>query len=443
MPLSVKNGVGKWVKDFQKSDAPQFKTASGKKRQQMAVAAFLDAKRKNEDFSFEELRQKHLNDGFSHLKSTISEMDIRFKPLERKPNPITANADKSPLEIADRAHSLYREKINPLEKAEKGEIDLSEPETAAARINRKAMLNAALKFRNGGNEGQTSPGVSCGAGGNETNSGSRLAGVGLAPCTGMTIEEYEAFVTEKFNSIFRKEEKEIIEEEKEVIEEEVDIVEILKDRLLELTETNWQEVDSVMRRVSKEFGITPRKLHQTFKECVGVIPDQWLKENGVVEECGVFPLDEVARINKVGQIYEVSFIYRGITQRVNFFWPEVKMPTKVDMQKAVEKFYPTAKLLVFYPAQIQSDNSTMVFIGPRFENYEVYSEEDWGFMSEESTEIYNEICVEEGEPVSPPYLIEENVYEMVVEDHVTGEQKKVRFEEVGTSGGGKSFLKKV
>ena len=42
-----KDDVGDYVKDFQKSDAPQFKGKSKKKRQQMAVAAYLSAKEKD------------------------------------------------------------------------------------------------------------------------------------------------------------------------------------------------------------------------------------------------------------------------------------------------------------------------------------------------------------------------------------------------------------
>ena len=41
--LKASDDMGVWVKDFQKSDAPQFKGKSQKKRQQMAVAAKLDA----------------------------------------------------------------------------------------------------------------------------------------------------------------------------------------------------------------------------------------------------------------------------------------------------------------------------------------------------------------------------------------------------------------
>jgi hypothetical protein len=43
--LKASDDMGDWVKDFQKSDAPQFKGKSQKKRQQMAIAAKLDAER--------------------------------------------------------------------------------------------------------------------------------------------------------------------------------------------------------------------------------------------------------------------------------------------------------------------------------------------------------------------------------------------------------------
>lgn len=44
--LNPSMGIGKYIKDFKKSDAPQFKGASASKRRRMAVAAYLGAKRK-------------------------------------------------------------------------------------------------------------------------------------------------------------------------------------------------------------------------------------------------------------------------------------------------------------------------------------------------------------------------------------------------------------
>lgn len=45
MPLKVSDGIGSWIKDFKKSDAPQFKGKSEKERRDQAIAAYLSAKR--------------------------------------------------------------------------------------------------------------------------------------------------------------------------------------------------------------------------------------------------------------------------------------------------------------------------------------------------------------------------------------------------------------
>lgn len=46
--LKVSDGIESWIKDFYKSDAPQFKGKDKKERRDMAVAAYLSAKRKKE-----------------------------------------------------------------------------------------------------------------------------------------------------------------------------------------------------------------------------------------------------------------------------------------------------------------------------------------------------------------------------------------------------------
>ena len=37
MPLKVSDGIAAWIKDFQKSDAPQFKGKSKEKRRKMSI----------------------------------------------------------------------------------------------------------------------------------------------------------------------------------------------------------------------------------------------------------------------------------------------------------------------------------------------------------------------------------------------------------------------
>jgi len=51
--LSPSDGIGTYIKDFKKSDAPQFKGASASKRRKMAVAAYLGAKRKKMEESMQ------------------------------------------------------------------------------------------------------------------------------------------------------------------------------------------------------------------------------------------------------------------------------------------------------------------------------------------------------------------------------------------------------
>lgn len=47
MPLKVSDGIGAWITDFKKSDAPQFKSKTDKERRDMALAAYMSAKNEN------------------------------------------------------------------------------------------------------------------------------------------------------------------------------------------------------------------------------------------------------------------------------------------------------------------------------------------------------------------------------------------------------------
>lgn len=49
--LKVSDGIGAWIKDFQSSDAPQFKGKDQDELKKMAIAAFLEAKRKEKNES--------------------------------------------------------------------------------------------------------------------------------------------------------------------------------------------------------------------------------------------------------------------------------------------------------------------------------------------------------------------------------------------------------
>jgi len=49
MPLKVSDGMGAWIDDFKKSDAPQFKDKDAKERRDMAIAAYMKAKNESVD----------------------------------------------------------------------------------------------------------------------------------------------------------------------------------------------------------------------------------------------------------------------------------------------------------------------------------------------------------------------------------------------------------
>ena len=50
-------------------------------------------------------------------------------------------------------------------------------------------------------------------------------------------------------------------------------------------------------------------------------------------------------------------------------------------------------------------------------------------MSEEQNEIFNMICEEEGEPMSPPLIQDEGAISVIIEDHDDGEEREVMFSE--------------
>ena len=82
-------GIGKYIKDFKKSDAPQFKGASASKRRKMAIAAYLGAKRKKMSEAIEYNPQKHewgKPEGTDQMKSLTpgqkNPKEDPIKPLE-------------------------------------------------------------------------------------------------------------------------------------------------------------------------------------------------------------------------------------------------------------------------------------------------------------------------------------------------------------------------
>jgi hypothetical protein len=113
MPLSVKDGMGAWISDFKKSDAPQFKGKSEKERREMAIAAYMDAKRGQKDEGYVSAAQRKAvwatrnDDGKGHPDNKKEATDNPpFTP--DPPKPTNKNSDGSKTTPMSRAKQLAK-----------------------------------------------------------------------------------------------------------------------------------------------------------------------------------------------------------------------------------------------------------------------------------------------------------------------------------------------
>ena len=90
MPLDPKDGIGSYIKDFKKSKAPQFKGKSEKKRRDMAVAAYLDAKRGPQEAKFAGSTLKLF--GQLNRSGTKPELN-RYEPTKKIKKKVTQKKD--------------------------------------------------------------------------------------------------------------------------------------------------------------------------------------------------------------------------------------------------------------------------------------------------------------------------------------------------------------
>jgi len=402
-----------------------------------------------------------ITEGLSNMKSKISKVEVALKSKEEKSE---AKPEAKPSkELADKAIETYKTKIKPAKGAEAGELEVLQPSTKASREVMRATIRALTNRQGSGNAGKTSH-VGPGGSGNVGTPGP--APITVAP---LSMEEYRAQVWESFglvaeeqdgpeptakqrkgavqnvkanlNNLQNKEDEgKLSKRDKEKLalqkarakawgmKEELDLVSVLEDSLLASDATDWVQVDYVSRQVCLEHKVTLKELNKAFKEVHGTYPDKWIKEQTEITQCGWMPLDEVTRVNKVGLVYEVSFMHRGSVHRYKFFWPSVSRPSKEEMQKTIEGFYPKAKVLAFYPATKQDDNF-MVIVPPMSEHVEVLRWDNWIELSEEANELLHVIAEEVGEPTGPVTLAEEGGYLVNVEDHDTGEEMAVTFDE--------------
>lgn len=119
--LKASDDMGDWVKDFQDSDAPQFKGKSKEKRRQMAIAAKLDAEReagmRKEEVELDEVSTEKLRDYASAAlqDKNKAKADKRWK-----------YAGKAMQTVADReVKAAHDRKYNKMEEVELDEAEMS------------------------------------------------------------------------------------------------------------------------------------------------------------------------------------------------------------------------------------------------------------------------------------------------------------------------------
>ena len=365
-----------------------------------------------------------VKEGVDHMKSNIHEVETKSimpqAPKKPEVEPRYSGTDLAEIAV-DVYKSIKQQDEEPNNTSEY--ITAKQPVTRASVQNARSLARTLIGLRNSGNAGKYSPPAGPN-GGNSTNNIDNY----YALTTSMSLEQYEEHIKTQWGL---GEETEVEEPEQELLtENNPNPVSELEKELVKLEDTSWQSIDRVMRRIAKDHDITPKQLHKDFKsEHDGQIPDEWIKEQVETEECGWMPLDEVL-INKIGMVYEVSMLYKGSSTRMKFFWPESKMPSRVDMQHAAQKFYPGSRLLAYYPVTDRdSINDPLVLIPPMTENYVMYDRDDWMFLNDKDTETLNIIYEEVGEPINSPEIQEDGSIMVIVEDHDTGEQKEVVFGE--------------
>ena len=374
--------------------------------------------------SSEDVRDNAVSEGIESLKKNISEIksDTGYQPFLSK---VEHTPNYEGTDLAEVAIDVYRNNIKPKPEEDPKQAYESNPTPLAAgqRHHIKAVARALTGMRNGGDAGRMRQDAGDHGGDMRVGDG-RVIHTEEVSIADMSIEEYQEYLSNK--NLELVEEVQIEEDEQELLVE--DPVKDLEEKLLEMKDHSWQSIDKVMRGIAKEYDITPKQLHKDFKSAHdGQIPDEWIKENQVAEECGWFPLHEVALVKR-GHAFEVTIYWKGHTRRLKFFWPDLTYPKKSEMQKAAQLFYPNSKLIAFYPTR-EDSNDFMVLVPPMSENYEYVPMEAWTELSEDTNEILNQIEEEEGEIVTGVEMDDEGVLTFFISDNETGEEREVIVED--------------
>jgi len=109
-----------------------------------------------------------------------------------------------------------------------------------------------------------------------------------------------------------------------------------------------------MRSICEDNDMTPRELHDEFKEKHEQTPDSWVRSQK--------ELDEAVRIpTKTGNIYLVGFSWKGRYMMMKVFFPTIQRPSKQQVQDALNKIYPGA-LVSRYDMAMQQPGDALLHV---------------------------------------------------------------------------------
>jgi hypothetical protein len=137
MPLKVSDGMGAWIDDFKKSDAPQFKGKSDKERRDQAIAAYMSAKNEQVDESSDAYGKSLEKEKEKRLTSNDQEKLARFRRM----------MDREKTKVAREPKGEYDRKVGSYLKKKYNKEDvehLEENAAVKAKAEKSGMSYATL-----------------------------------------------------------------------------------------------------------------------------------------------------------------------------------------------------------------------------------------------------------------------------------------------------------
>ena len=136
--LKVSDGIGAWIKDFMKSDAPQFQGKSMDQRRKMAIAAFADAggNLKEDKMNLKDFREKLSKMSGSKLTGQEISVYMRKNPGAKKDKTV-----RKAVEFALDHGGAMTFAVKGIEKMKKGLSNHPEVKKALQYANESTILN--------------------------------------------------------------------------------------------------------------------------------------------------------------------------------------------------------------------------------------------------------------------------------------------------------------